>query len=186
MASFAKCVPSRARERIARPSLLMEITQWLTIVPISRAGGRARSSAAGDTRRGGRVRSAHRHRRQPAATLGGGDDRRLPVAPDRSAPALLGGTFDLAGHAGSPYAALRYTGAMRLSFDPALDRRGGDYLTADAGLAFGRRRLSIDVTNLFDGHADSFGFGNPFPLALADQHTPQRPQAISMRIGTRF
>ena len=134
------------------------------------------------------VTAQHARLSAPATTLGGFDDRRLPVIPDLSGHAQLAGTIAVAGHAVSPYVALRYTGAMRLSFDPALDRRAGDYVTADTGIAiaFGRHRLSIDVTNLFDGQADSFGFGNPITLALADQHTPERPRAISVRMGTRF
>ncbi|GAA0318127.1 TonB-dependent receptor [Sphingomonas oligophenolica] len=134
------------------------------------------------------VTAQHARLSAPEAVLGGLDDRRLPVVPDLAGHAQLAGTIMVARHQVSPYAALRYTGAMRLSFDPALDRRAGDYVTADAGIAiaFGRQRLSIDVTNLFDGHADSFGFGNPFTLALVGQHTPERPRAISVRMGTRF
>lgn len=134
------------------------------------------------------IAAQHARLSSPVAALGGFDDRRLPVVPDLSAHALLTGTIAVAGHAFQPYVALRYTGAMRLSFDPALDRRAGDYVTADTGIAiaFGRQRLSIDVTNVLDGQADSFGFGNPITLALADQHTPERPRAISVRLGTSF
>ena len=71
-----------------------------------------------------------------------------------------------------------YLSPSRLSFDPGLDRRMGDYALADADLTLRRDGWSVRLSgsNLFDCKADSFAFGNPFSLGRGPQYTPLRPR----------
>ncbi|TXC70998.1 TonB-dependent receptor [Sphingomonas ginsenosidivorax] len=123
-----------------------------------------------------------RLRSRPAAV---DDDRRLPVVPDISA--RLGATrrFAVRGRPAQVFAAARYTGRTRLSFDPLLDRPAGRYATIDTGASIdtGARRWSIDVTNLLDGRGNSFGFGNPFTLETTTQTVPVRPRTVTLRLA---
>ncbi|KQN33102.1 TonB-dependent receptor [Sphingomonas sp. Leaf38] len=113
------------------------------------------------------------------------DDRRLPVVPDISARLAASRNFDVRGLPAQVYAAARYIGRTRLSFDPLLDRPAGRYATIDAGssIDMGGRRWSVDVTNLLDSRGNSFGFGNPFTLGSTMQTVPVRPRTITLRLA---
>ncbi len=113
------------------------------------------------------------------------DDRRLPVVPDYSARIGVTRRFSLISLPASGYLTARYIGQTRLSFDPALDRPAGDYVTIGTGvtLADGPRHWSMDIENLLDGRGNSFGFGNPFTLAATTQTVPIRPRAITLRFA---
>ncbi|GFZ84594.1 MULTISPECIES: TonB-dependent receptor domain-containing protein [Sphingobium] len=106
------------------------------------------------------------------------EDRHLPVVPDWKARLGVNRHFDLSGWSGSMGVNLAYLGPSRLSFDPGLDRRMGDYALANADLALRRKDWSIRLSgsNLLDCKADSFAFGNPFALARGTQYTPLRPR----------
>ncbi len=112
------------------------------------------------------------------------DDRRLPVVPDLSARLAALRRFDVRGLPVQAYAAARYIGHTRLSFDPLLDRPAGHYATIDTGgfVDMGTRRWSLDVTNLLDNRGNTFGFGNPFTLDATTQTVPVRPRTITLRL----
>ncbi len=113
------------------------------------------------------------------------DDRRLPVVPDVSARISAARRFLLRGLPTQVYAASRYIGRTRLSFDPLLDDSAGRYATVDTGVSIetGARRWSIDITNLLDNRGNTFGFGNPFTLDTATQAVPLRPRSITLRLA---
>ncbi|MBP2513786.1 hypothetical protein [Sphingomonas sp. PvP018] len=96
--------------------------------------------------------------------------------------------FRLRGLEASVHADARYVGSTHLSFDPAIDRRSGDYVVAGVGTSVqdGSRRWSMDVENLFDGHGSTFGFGNPFTLRATNQTVPLRPRSITLRLAFVF
>lgn len=52
----------------------------------------------------------------------------------------------------------------------------------------GRRgwRAGIAITNILNGHGDSFGFGNPFPIRIGEQRIPTRPRPVTLRIEPKF
>ena len=113
------------------------------------------------------------------------DDRRLPVVPDFSVRAGVTRKFSLIALPASAYLTARYIGQTRLSFDPALDRRAGDYATLGAGATLddGPRHWSVAVDNVLNGRGNSFGFGNPFTLATTRQTVPIRPRSITLRLS---
>ncbi|MGU3390152.1 TonB-dependent receptor [Sphingomonas sp. M1A8_2b] len=119
---------------------------------------------------------------------GNDDDRRLPVVPDFSARFGLTRKFSLNALPASAYLTARYIGQTRLSFDPTLDRRAGDYVAVAAGATIddGPRHWSLAVDNLLNGRGNSFGFGNPFTLAATMQTVPIRPRAITLRLSIGF
>ena len=119
---------------------------------------------------------------------GNDDDRRLPVVPDFSARFGLTRTFAVMALPASAYLTARYIGQTRLSFDPTLDRRAGNYATIGAGATIddGRRHWSLAVDNLMNGRGNSFGFGNPFTLAATKQTVPIRPRAITLGLSIGF
>ncbi|WP_299013816.1 TonB-dependent receptor [uncultured Caulobacter sp.] len=85
-------------------------------------------------------------------------------------------------------ARLSYVGPSRLSFDATTAPIMGDYVTARAGVRVQSERLSagLAVDNLFDGHGDTFAYGNPFSLRLGRQSTPQRPRTVSLELKVRY
>lgn len=85
-------------------------------------------------------------------------------------------------------ARLSYVGRSRLSFDANTAPTMGDYLTARVAVSARSDRLSVGlaVDNLFDGHGDTFAYGNPFSLRLARQATPQRPRTVSLELKARY
>ncbi len=85
-------------------------------------------------------------------------------------------------------ARLGYVGRSRLSFDATTAPTMGDYVTARAAVRVQSERLSVglSIDNLFDGHGDTFAYGNPFSLRLARQTTPQRPRTVSLELKARY
>jgi outer membrane receptor protein involved in Fe transport len=69
-----------------------------------------------------------------------------------------------------------------LSFEPALDRRMGDYWRADLGAQLRRGSLTwtLRASNLFDSRADTFAYGNPFSVRAHAQFTPLAPRTIAV------
>ncbi|MFZ5707548.1 MAG: TonB-dependent receptor [Pseudomonadota bacterium] len=126
--------------------------------------------------------------RPSAAAAAIGDDTRLPVVPDYSGRLRLGYETSLGGFDMTSFAAARYAGSARLSFDPVLAAPMGDYWQADAGLTLSRERTTVafTITNMLNGRGNSFGFGNPFSLRLARQETPLRPRTVSIRVERRL
>jgi hypothetical protein len=116
------------------------------------------------------------------------DDRRLPVVPDVSTRLAASRSLDMRGMPAQVYAAARYIGRTRLSFDPLLDHPAGRYATIDTGgsIDMGVRRWSIDITNLLDSRGNSFGFGNPFTLGSTTQTVPVRPRTIMLPLAVRL
>ena len=117
-----------------------------------------------------------------------GDDNRLPVLPDYAGRLKLSLDLPLGALDASWFVAARYIGSARLSFDPDLARSMGDYWLADGGLSLtaGPWRSIFSITNLTDRRGDSFSFGNPFSLRLADQRTPAQPRSLNIRIERKF
>jgi iron complex outermembrane recepter protein len=113
------------------------------------------------------------------------EDRRLPVVPD------LRGRFSLvrAAQLGRWRLQLRttvnYVGSSRLSFEPALDRRMGDYVRTDVGLQLQRGSVSwtVQLANLFDSRADTFAYGNPFSIRTQSQFTPLKPRTLTLGVS---
>jgi outer membrane receptor protein involved in Fe transport len=125
------------------------------------------------------------HARLHKATLTVLDDPRLPVVPDVRLHVAVGRQFDL----GAWQAALRtdvnYSGASRLSFEPTLDRKMRGYATVDASVNLQRGGTSVGIyaANVFDSHADTFAFGNPFSIRSASQHTPVQPRSLTVSVS---
>lgn len=116
------------------------------------------------------------------------DDTRLPVVPDVSARLAVARALSLGGWKGEASIAARYAGSARLSLDPGLDRRMGDYATVDMALtlAKGAWSLGLNATNLLNSRADSFAFGNPFSIRSGNQFTPLRPQHVQILLAYRW
>jgi hypothetical protein len=116
------------------------------------------------------------------------DDRRLPVVPQLAARLRAAQGFVLAGWSGQIDAAVRYTGATHLSFDPVLDRRTGPHLVADASLTVARGEWSLMLAgeNLSNSSADTFGFGNPYRLKQDPQRAPLRPRTVALSVTRKF
>lgn len=112
------------------------------------------------------------------------DDRRLPVTPDLTLRGLAQYRFDLGPWTATAGAQMNYIGSSRLSFDPNLDRKMGDYTTVGLNALFSRSHVAVSlrVDNLLNTKGDSFAFGNPFSIALGEQYTPVRPRTFSASI----
>jgi len=126
--------------------------------------------------------------RPSAATNALGDDNRLPVLPDYAGGVKLSVDQSAGSLQLRWFGAARYTGSARLSFDPALGRRMGDYWLADAGVeaSSGSWKAGLTISNLMDQREDSFSFGNPFTLRTIDQRTPVQPRTVTLRIKKNF
>ncbi len=83
---------------------------------------------------------------------------------------------------------IQYVGASRLTFDPSLSPRMGDYTLAKASAALvgPRWRLTAVLGNPSDSSGDTFAYGNPFSLRSARQVTPLRPLTFSLSLGLTF
>jgi hypothetical protein len=81
-----------------------------------------------------------------------------------------------------------YVGRSRLTFDPALSPRMGDYLTSkiSAQLIRGRWRAAAFIINLANDEGDTFAYGNPFSFGQVRQVTPQRPRTVAMELTATF
>ena len=148
-----------------------ELGATLTLGPLS--------IDAGMTRQYGRLTSENQL---------GGSDRRLPILPDISGRLRFSYAREIGAFATTSYIAASYSGPARLSFDPTLDNSLGGHTAVNAGvsLAHGRWRTTLSISNLFDNRSDTFSFGNPFTIRLADQHTPYQPRTIGLRFERRF
>jgi outer membrane receptor protein involved in Fe transport len=125
------------------------------------------------------------HARLHHATVQVRDDPRLPVVPDVRLRASAVRAFALAGWQAALHADVNYTGASRLSFEEALDRRTPGYATLDARVTLQRAGLdlSLAAANLLNSHADTFAFGNPFSIRGNSQYTPLQPRALTLGIA---
>lgn len=126
--------------------------------------------------------------RPSAAANATGDDNRLPVIPDSTGRLRIGYEWRIGGLGANIFVSARYVGKARLSFDPGVARSMGGYWAGDAGISVAREGwgAALTISNLLDGHGNSFGFGNPFSLRLMDQRTPIRPRTIGFRIEHNF
>ena len=81
-----------------------------------------------------------------------------------------------------------YVGRSRLSFDASTAPAMGDYATVRvaARLRSSQLRIELAVDNLLDGAGDTFAYGNPFRLKMAQQSTPQRPRTFSLAVRARY
>ncbi|HWW63271.1 MAG TPA: TonB-dependent receptor [Sphingomonadaceae bacterium] len=113
------------------------------------------------------------------------DDRRLPIAPDATGRLTAQYNFSLGGWATSLSAQANYIGRSRLTFDDNLDREMGDYTITSLAAFFTRNRLTIGarIDNMFDVKGDSFAFGNPFSIMVAQQYTPLRPRTFTLSLA---
>lgn len=116
------------------------------------------------------------------------DDRRLPVVPRFTARGALARQFAVGRAEARVRVSLRYVGAQRLSFDPAIDRPMGSYLETriEAQAKLAGVRLSLVADNLLGGAKDGFAFGNSLRFATMRQQIPQRPGSVSFAIATAF
>ncbi|MBK6673857.1 MAG: hypothetical protein IPG49_10430 [Proteobacteria bacterium] len=80
---------------------------------------------------------------------------------------------------------VNYMGDSHLSFEPALDRRMGDYVRTDLAVQARRGALNwtLQLANVFDSHADTFAFGNPFSIRTDSQFTPVKPRTLTLAVG---
>lgn len=110
------------------------------------------------------------------------DDRRLPVVPSWTLRGAFAHDIALGRWNATISAGARYVGPARLSFDPALDRRMGDYL--ETNLAVAARRGSWEFRaegrNLVNSRGDSFAYGNPLRLFSNRQFVRQEPLSIAL------
>jgi len=133
---------------------------------------------------GGMAQSALLVRNQTGLKL---DDRRLPVVPSWTFRSSVEHDFAIDDWLATVSADARYVGPSRLSFDPALDRPMGNYVQFDAGVEAtkGKWTVGIDAENLFDARGDSFVYGNPLRLLLANQYVRQDPFDIKVSLIVR-
>jgi outer membrane receptor protein involved in Fe transport len=115
-------------------------------------------------------------------------DARLPVVPDISA--RLAAAYRLSvGHWQSEIRlGARYNGSARLSLDPGLDRKMGDYATVELSFSLtnGLWAFAANAANILDSRADSFAFGNPFSIRSITQFTPLRPRVIRIILSRNW
>jgi iron complex outermembrane recepter protein len=117
-----------------------------------------------------------------SAVLSDEEDRRLPVVPDVRGRASLLRLMDAGPWRVQLRADVNYVGESRLSFEPALDRRMGDYFRADISLQAqrGAIRWTLQLANVLDSRADTFAFGNPFSIRTQSQFTPLKPRSLTL------
>jgi len=111
-------------------------------------------------------------------------DEPLPVVPQFRMRAALSHARNFGPWRAQLRMDLGYTGASRLSFEPALDRAMGDYWRADldAQLQRGGYTFSLAVSNLLNSRADTFAYGNPFSIRTRAQFTPLAPRSVALRL----
>ena len=115
------------------------------------------------------------------------EDRRLPVVPEVRGRISLVRWLGLGASRLQLRADLNYIGESRLSFEPALDRRMGDYVRTDLAIQWlrGPFNWTLQLANLFDSRADTFAFGNPFSIRTQSQFTPLKPRTLTLAVGYR-
>ncbi|WP_395392806.1 TonB-dependent receptor [Novosphingobium sp. BL-8A] len=108
------------------------------------------------------------------------DDRRLPVVPKYTVRGALRHDFTLASLAAWVKLGLRYVGPARMSFDPDLDRRMGDYVESNVEmhLAHGAWQVALTAQNLLGDKGNVFAFGNALRYRTMPQFTPQGPTTV--------
>jgi outer membrane receptor protein involved in Fe transport len=113
------------------------------------------------------------------------EDRRLPVVPDVRARASLVRGLSFGEWQVHLRADVNYVGNSRLSFEPALDRRTGDYVRTDLAVQLQRGPISwtLQLANLLNSRADTFAFGNPFSIRTQSQFTPLRPRTFTLAVS---
>ncbi len=118
------------------------------------------------------------------ATVPEEDGKRLPVVPEYRLRGSILHSRNLGSWRARLALNLNYIGASHLSFEPALDRKMGDYWRADLDAQFerGRYALGLRVSNLLDSRVDTFAYGNPFSIRTRAQFTPPEPRAIALRL----
>ena len=126
-----------------------------------------------------------RARLHESAVVPDEEDHRLPVVPD----VRVGVRWCACCHGRRARLQLRadvnYVGDSRLSFEPVLDRRMGDYVRADVAVQLQRGPMSwtLQLSNLLDSRADTFAFGNPFSIRTQSQFTPLRPRTLTLGVS---
>lgn len=112
------------------------------------------------------------------------EDLRLPVVPDLRARASIIRALPLGAWRAQLRADVNYVGDSRLSFEPALDRRMGDYVRADLALQLQRGPVAVtlQLSNLLNSRADTFAFGNPFAIGTVPQFTPLQPRTLTLGV----
>jgi len=82
---------------------------------------------------------------------------------------------------------LRYFGGSHIGAGPLLDAAQGNYVDDRVLLRLGspRRGVSLQVTNLQDGHANRFALGTPYRI-YDPQATPQQPRTIRLGVDAKF
>jgi outer membrane receptor protein involved in Fe transport len=151
------------------------------------------AEAAADWR-AGRWRAAagltlqHPRLRSRSALLPAGDERHLPAVPDIIGRLSLSREVILGGLDGTIAAQARYVGPAHLSFDPAIDRRMGNYAVVDLGVTVEKAGWSVQIAllNLLDTGANSFSFGNGFSMRTTRQTTPVQPRTMTLTVRRRF
>ena len=83
---------------------------------------------------------------------------------------------------------MRYVGPSRLSFDPLLDRRMGNYFESNLAVSLqaGTIVLGLEIDNLVGGHVDTFAFGNQLRVLDGAQFTPQKPTSAALTVSASF
>lgn len=83
--------------------------------------------------------------------------------------------------------AASYVGISRVTFDPDLSSKMGDYVRMKliAALIGPRWAAELFVTNPLDQVSNTFAFGNPFTFAQSEQATPQRPLTVGVTLTAR-
>ncbi|WP_141653123.1 TonB-dependent receptor [Phenylobacterium immobile] len=110
----------------------------------------------------------------------------LPNAPDISFGLVASYRRDFARSlAWRVTGAASYVGASRVTFDPALSSKMGDYVRLKFAAALSGRGWNAElfVTNPLDQLANTFAFGNPFTFVQVNQSTPQRPLTLGLTLS---
>jgi iron complex outermembrane recepter protein len=112
---------------------------------------------------------------------------KLPAIPTYTLRTGFGGEFAIGPALANVKLNLRYLGPANLGLDPVLNRSTGHVLTSrlNAGLAWGRTRFDVELSNLLNRLDNRFAYGNPFRLRTP-QYTPQRPFGASFAITRSF
>ena len=138
-----------------------------------------------DTWRAEAALTLQRARLHESDVVADAEDRHLPVVPEVRARVALLRELSLGGWRVQLRTDVNYMGDSHLSFEPALDRRMGDYVRTDLAVQARRGALNwtLQLANVFDSHADTFAFGNPFSIRTDSQFTPVKPRTLTLAVG---
>ncbi|HEV2531231.1 TonB-dependent receptor [Phenylobacterium sp.] len=123
--------------------------------------------------------------------------RLLPATPDKGLPGVPYGTAAAdvryrwpVGHGFSleTSAEANYVGRSYVTFDAGKDALMGGYGAGRVAATLEKDRWRVEsyVSNVTDGTANTFAFGNPFSRARARQTTPLRPRTVGLRVTRSF